>query len=62
MADAKEWLTINEAADEFRISRATLFELLRDGKLTRYQRGADVRVYLSRAELVEFKRPKPVDV
>jgi excisionase family DNA binding protein len=47
-----ELITVPEAQEEFGLSRATLYRLLRDGKLRRYQRAAGRRkTYVDRAEV-----------
>lgn len=49
--DVDQFVPLREAAREYRISRETMHKLLRDGKLTRYRRQYDRRVWLKRIEL-----------
>jgi len=58
-----EFLTIQEAADEMRISRVKLWRWIRDGKLVAHQSGRDLREKLVRREDVEaLLAPTPMPV
>jgi excisionase family DNA binding protein len=52
-------MTITEAASVYMVSEGALYRLLRQGRLTRYRRGADRRTYLSIEELDRELRPRP---
>ena len=48
--DANEWLTTRETMVALGISRTRLWQLVREGRLTPYQRGANRKVrYFARA-------------
>ena len=58
-----EFLTIQEAADEMRISRVKLWRWIRDGTLVAHQSGRDLREKLVRREEVEaLLAPTPMPV
>ena len=57
-----EFMTLQEAAEALKVSRFTLWRLLKDGKLPAYQSEADRRRKLVRREDVEaMKQPRRVD-
>ncbi len=56
-----EYLSIDEARTEFKISRATIFRWLASGKLTRYRSEGDPRTMLKRAEIEQLVRMRPKD-
>ncbi len=49
--DVNGLISLDDAVEEFGISRRTLNRLLQTEGLTRYRRRGDRKVYLSRAEL-----------
>jgi len=56
-----DWISIPDAAQESGLSRATLYRLLRQGKLRRYRRAAGrLRTYVDRAEVRRLTRVRPV--
>lgn len=54
-----EYLSIDEARAEFKVSRATIFRWLATGKLTRYKAEGDPRTMLMRAEVEQLVRMRP---
>ncbi|MDP9470818.1 MAG: helix-turn-helix domain-containing protein [Chloroflexota bacterium] len=58
-----DFLTIQEAADEMKISRVKIWRWIRDGKLVAHQSGRDLREKLVRREDVEgLLAPTPIPV
>ncbi len=58
-----EFLTIQEAADEMKISRVKIWRWIRDGKLVAHQSGRDLREKLVRREDVEaLLAPTPIPI
>ncbi len=59
-----EYVTIKEAVEVTKISRATLYRMVEQGKLTIYKVGGGKKTYLKREELQnlfapgEYKLPK----
>jgi predicted site-specific integrase-resolvase len=50
-----------EAAKQYEVSRARLFEFIRDGKLRRYRRPGDRRTWLKVEEVEQLLRPRPAE-
>jgi hypothetical protein len=59
-ADLPELVTIQQAAAEFKLSRATLFRMLRAGQIQRYQAAGKHLTYIDRRELRRLLRPRVV--
>jgi len=57
--DDEEYLTIEEAAAELKVARATIFKLLRDHDIVRYQVPGVRKVYIKRADMLELRKPIP---
>ena len=56
-----EFLTIQEAADEMKVSRVKLWRWIRDGKLVAHQSGRDLREKLvRRADIEALLAPTPI--
>jgi excisionase family DNA binding protein len=57
---SQSFMTVAEATDTYRVSQATIYKLMREGRLTRHRRGGDRHNYLEIAELDrELGRPRP---
>ena len=56
-----EYLSIDEARAQFKVSRATVFRWLASGKLTRYKSEGDPRTMLKRSEIEQLVRMRPKD-
>lgn len=48
-----DWIPVDEAARRYGLSRATLYRLISEGRVTRGKRAGDSRAYLSSADLKE---------
>ena len=57
--DNEEFLTVKEAMASTGLARATIFKLLKDHNLTRYQVAGSREIYIKRADLEELRRPVP---
>ena len=53
------YLTVAEATERYRVSQASLYRLMAEGRLTRHKRAADRRVYLRVDELDQLFKPRP---
>jgi predicted site-specific integrase-resolvase len=53
------YLSIDEARNEYKVSRATVFRWLASGKLMRYKREGDPRTMLKRSEVEQLVRMRP---
>jgi predicted site-specific integrase-resolvase len=51
---------IAQAAAEFKVSQATLYNYLKTGQLKRYKRGMDRKTYLDRDEIRRLLKPRVV--
>lgn len=51
---------VGEAAAQFKVSRASLFALMSQGKLKRYRKPLDRRTFVDRQELKRLLRPRVV--
>jgi excisionase family DNA binding protein len=60
MAD-EEWIGAKEATALLGISRARLYQLIDEGKLTAYQTPAVRRFRFKRSEIEALARPRPVE-
>lgn len=56
-----DYLPIKEAAKTYRTSDDTLRRLLASGKLTKFGRDYDKRIWLKRSELDAIFKPKRID-
>jgi excisionase family DNA binding protein len=57
----KEYLTLDEAAELMRISRATLWRRMREDGIQTYQSVQDRRIRLVRhADIEEMMKPRPI--
>ncbi len=54
-----EYLSIDEARAQFKVSRATIFRWLSAGSLTRYKSEGDPRTMLKRSEIEQLVRMRP---
>ena len=54
-----ELITIQEAADELGIHVKSVFRMLTQGRLKRYQRGLGRRTFVDRAEIQDLLAVKP---
>ena len=56
-------VSLDQAVEDFGVSRNTLFRQLRSGRLKRYKGGlGDPRTYIDRAELGRLVKPQAVSV
>jgi hypothetical protein len=55
---ARELISVDQAADEFRLSRGVIFKYLREGRLRRWGRTGDRRTFIDRQELRRLVRPR----
>ena len=46
-----DWLRIEDATRRYRVSRATLYRLIAEGRVTRGKRAGDIRAYVSSTDL-----------
>lgn len=46
-----DWIPVKEATTRYRLSRATLYRLISEGRVRRGKRAGDVRAYLSANDL-----------
>jgi excisionase family DNA binding protein len=53
-------MSVQEAAERYAVSQATLYNLLRRGELHRFRRSGDKKTYLQVEELDRVLRPRPV--
>jgi len=53
-------IPVAEAAAQFKVSRASLFALMSQGKLKRYRKPLDRRTFVDRQELKRLLRPRVV--
>lgn len=51
MAEEKEYLTVEEAAEELGVTRATVYNYMKDLNITTRRFGRDRRGYLSRGDV-----------
>ena len=56
-----EWIGAKEARELLGISRARLYQLIDEGKLTAYQSPAVRRFRFKRSEVEALARPRPVE-
>lgn len=56
-----EWVGAKEAREILGISRARLYQLIDERKLTAYRTGATTRFRFRRQDLEELSRPEPVE-
>jgi hypothetical protein len=61
VAGLEDWLPIQEAAKEYKVSTDTLYRLLAMGRLTKFRREFDKRTWVKRSELDVIFRPKRVE-
>jgi len=54
-----DFMTIDEAIQEWEIARATLYRHIRKGNLRTYRRGMDRHVYVRHTELEALRRFRP---
>ena len=59
--DLPELMELTEVARVFNVSAASLRHNVNRGKLKKFQRGADNRVFIRPAEVEELYRIRPVD-
>lgn len=52
-------VSVDEAAQEFKRSRKTIFAWLREGRLTRYRSEGDRRTLVDRGEIRRLVEPRP---
>ena len=50
----EDWISLDDAVEEFGISRRTLYRLIRSEKIPRYKRPGDRKRYVLRADLSRF--------
>ncbi len=55
----EEYLTIREAAEAIGVARATMFKLLKDHDVTRYQVAGSREIRIKRADLEALRKPVP---
>ena len=60
MAD-NEWIGAKEALGILGVSRARLYQLIEEGKLTAYQTPAVRRIRFRRSQVKTLARPRPVE-
>lgn len=53
-------LSVDEAAEFYRLGKQTLWRWLRDGKLKRYRRAGDRRTLIETAELEHLLKPRQI--
>jgi predicted DNA-binding transcriptional regulator AlpA len=53
------YLTVAEAIERYKVSQASLYRLMAEGRLTRHKRTADRRVYLLMDQLDQLFKPRP---
>lgn len=54
-----DWISVDDAKRRFRLSRATLYRLIAEGRVTRAKRAGDIRAYLSSADLKKATTLRP---
>jgi len=59
--DGEVYLTTPEASDYLGVSRETLHQMTKDGRLRKYRQGFSRTVYYKQTELDELRRIRPVD-
>ncbi len=55
----EEYLTIKEAAEAIGVARATMFKLLKDHDVTRYQVAGSREIRIKREDLEALRKPVP---
>lgn len=55
-----DWLPIGDATRRYKVSRATLYRLIAEGRVTRGKRAGDIRAYVSSADLKDATTIRPV--
>lgn len=58
---ADDYISLEDAIRVFGRSREWLYQQIRAGKLRRFSAPGDRRIYLSRKQLTEYLRIRPVD-
>ncbi len=56
-----QYVSIDDAADELDVSRATAWKWIKRHRLQTYRFMGDRRTFVQRADLVRLKEPIPVD-
>ncbi len=54
-----DWLSVYDATRRFGLSRATLYRLISEGRVTRAKRAGDIRAYVSADDLKEATTLRP---
>lgn len=56
----RDLIPLSRAVEEFKISRSTLYEYIKAGRLTRYRQVGERRTLLDRQEIKRLLQPRKV--
>jgi excisionase family DNA binding protein len=56
----QDLISVDQAADEFTVSRSTLYRVLNQGNLPRFRRRGDRRTFVSRSQVASLLGFRPI--